>query len=234
MVKILLGLLVTLGLGASEVSKKEMTIYCAGPLFNAYERTMMADIAQVFEEAGYKTFLPHRDGIEFSKVIHELGQSSISEEAACKMLSRAIFDLDAYQVAIRCDAVVCSLNGRVPDEGAVSESAIAWCFQKPVIYYKNDSRGLGSLSGHEHDNSLVLGLSQFEVVPEIEQLPDALFKKLANFPPAQTVLHPQGPASLQLKRGEQIWKLIQKSKQSETFLTEFSLLLNQFYAQGAE
>ncbi len=47
-------------------------VYCAGPLFNAYERDEMAKIACVLKDAGYATFLPQDDGIEFTRLAKEL------------------------------------------------------------------------------------------------------------------------------------------------------------------
>ncbi|OTP76147.1 Nucleoside 2-deoxyribosyltransferase [Caballeronia sordidicola] len=43
-----------------------LRVYCAGPLFNARERAEMDSIASVLEQAGFSTFLPHRDGLEFA------------------------------------------------------------------------------------------------------------------------------------------------------------------------
>ena len=37
------------------------SIYIAGPLFNIADRSYLEHIADVLEEAGFKTFLPHRD-----------------------------------------------------------------------------------------------------------------------------------------------------------------------------
>ena len=39
-------------------------IYCSGPLFCAEEVGGMSAIAKVLEDAGFQTFLPHRDGME--------------------------------------------------------------------------------------------------------------------------------------------------------------------------
>lgn len=204
-------------------------IYCAGPLFNEYEREMMADIAKVFEEKGFPVFLPHRDGIEYNNVIKKLETHFESVEVARQLLQYAIFDIDAYQVAMGCDAVVCSLNGRVPDEGAVSECAIAWVFQKPVLYYKSDSRGLGKEGG---DNSLVMGLSQFEVVSDMESLPSKLMEKMSEFPNAKTLLHPKSPALKQLNRGEYLWNKMsefRKNLDDEEYVEELKNLLIELY-----
>ena len=36
-------------------------VYIAGPLFDDHERSYLESIAKIFEDRGYKTFLPHRD-----------------------------------------------------------------------------------------------------------------------------------------------------------------------------
>ena len=35
------------------------SIYIAGPLFNIVDRSYLEHIAEVFEKAGFQTFLPH-------------------------------------------------------------------------------------------------------------------------------------------------------------------------------
>lgn len=59
------------------------------------------------------------------------------------------------------------MNGRVPDEGAVSEAAMAFAVGHPVVIYKNDAR---SLVGGK-DNPLVAGLSGCEIVNTVEAFP---------------------------------------------------------------
>ena len=36
-------------------------VYIAGPLFDDHERRYLESISKIFEDRGYKTFLPHRD-----------------------------------------------------------------------------------------------------------------------------------------------------------------------------
>src|SRR5207237_2250426 len=117
-------------------------IYCAGPLFNPAERREMDDIAGVLEAAGYTTFVPHRDGLEFARLLPELQHIVPSAPAADAVLRRAIFSLDVFQLLSRSDAVVANINGRVPDEGTVVEAALAWFACKAVVLYKNDSRSV--------------------------------------------------------------------------------------------
>lgn len=149
-------------------------IYCAGPLFNEAERVEMTAIADALVEAGYRVYLPHRDGMEF-RLIHELLIDRGHDPAiAGQFLHEAIFALDIYQLVKSCDAVVWNLNGRVPDEGAVSESAMAWILGKPLVAFSNDVRSL--IAGRV--NPLLVGLVDFSVVRSIEEIVPALREEL--------------------------------------------------------
>ena len=145
-------------------------VYCAGPLFCESERQEMAQIADVLVADGYAVYLPHRDGMEF-RLIHEvLVDRGWDPATAAAFLHAGIFALDVYQLAADCDAMVWNLNGRVPDEGAVSEAAIAWTLGKPLIAYKDDVRSL--IAGRY--NPLLVGLVDFVHVESIAAIPDAL------------------------------------------------------------
>ena len=149
-------------------------IYCAGPLFNESERSEMAEIARILEEAGHTTFLPQRDGLEFARLMPELRLQGLDTERADRALLQAIFSLDVYQLLKACDAVVANINGRVPDEGTVVEAALAWHAGKPLVLYKADSRSL--LNGS--DNPMLAGLGTFEVLDNLASLPSAMAKQL--------------------------------------------------------
>ncbi|MBE3117994.1 MAG: nucleoside 2-deoxyribosyltransferase [Candidatus Atribacteria bacterium] len=156
------------------MGRQPQRVYCAGPLFNAKEREEMAQVAKALEDAGYATFLPQRDGLELMPCVAALVARGFDERQAVAMLSRAIFALDIYQVVEDCDAIVVNLNGRVPDEGAVSEAAIAWCSGKALVGYKADGRSL--FLGQ--DNPLVAGLFDFSVCDTIEGVISAMTKQL--------------------------------------------------------
>jgi nucleoside 2-deoxyribosyltransferase len=145
-------------------------VYCAGPLFNLAERDEMTEIADTLCEAGYNVYLPHRDGMEFRLVLEELTERGWPLATAGQFLHAAIFALDVYQLVVECGSVVWNLNGRTPDEGAVSEAAIAWTLGKPLVAYKDDVRTL--ITGR--DNPLLAGLVDFELVREISAVPAAL------------------------------------------------------------
>ena len=150
-------------------------VYCAGPLFNQAERREMTEIADALCEAGYLVYLPHRDGMEFRLILEILVERGWPAPRAAQFLHEAIFALDVYQLAVACDAVVWNLNGRTPDEGAVSEAAIAWTLGKPVVAYKDDVRSL--IAGRV--NPLLVGLVEFETVDEVAAIPEALATALA-------------------------------------------------------
>lgn len=145
-------------------------VYCAGPLFNAAERAEMDSIARTLEAAGFSTFLPHRDGLEFARLKPELEKLGASVDEAAHILDRAIFSLDTYQLLERCDAVVVNLNGRVADEGTVVEASLAWHAGKPLVLFKADARSM--LSGS--DNPMLSGLGEFHVIDDIAALPQAV------------------------------------------------------------
>ncbi|MFM0646005.1 nucleoside 2-deoxyribosyltransferase [Paraburkholderia bryophila] len=147
-----------------------LRVYCAGPLFNAAERAEMDSIAHTLEAAGFATFLPHRDGLEFARLKPELEKLGASVEEAAQILDRAIFSLDTYQLLERCDVVVANLNGRVADEGTVVEASLAWHAGKPLVLFKADARSM--LSGS--DNPMLAGLGDFQVVAQVAALPLAI------------------------------------------------------------
>jgi nucleoside 2-deoxyribosyltransferase len=81
-------------------------------------------------------------------------------------MSEAVFALDVFQVLQGCEVIVANLNGRVPDEGTVSEAAIAWSRGKPVVGYKTDTRT--AFGGQ--DNPLVAGLFDFDLCVSASQV----------------------------------------------------------------
>jgi nucleoside 2-deoxyribosyltransferase len=157
----------------------EHRIYCAGPLFNPSERAEMEILAEALELAGFKTFLPHRDGFLYKAIVPDLVREGYPLDVAQWMARPAIFALDVYQVLVGCDGTVVNLNGRVPDEGAVAEGAMAWTAGKAVVLFKDDARS--KIDGL--DNALVAGLGGFRLVNHNAELPQALARVLTEHPP---------------------------------------------------
>lgn len=158
-------------------------IYCSGPLFCAEEVGGMNAIARVLEEAGFQTFLPHRDGME--AYVMRFGSSPLSSAipAIRTRVDYAIFSLDVYELIERCDAVVCNLNGRVPDEGMIVEASLAYAAGKPLVLFKNDIRA--PFGGY--DNSMLTSLVRGKIVRNLKELPEAFRKEMSEKTEAKTL-----------------------------------------------
>lgn len=182
-------------------------VYCAGPLFNQSERDEMKSIAQELTAADHSVYLPHRDGMEFRLVREVLIERGWDPTVAGQFLHEAIFAMDIYQLAIACDAMVWNMNGRVPDEGAVSEAAIAWTLGKPLIAYQDDVRSM--VAGRM--NPLLAGLVDFTTVRCIDEIPDALVLECQRTKSRQVDLE-RLPTKLRIaiERGEELWKALRK------------------------
>ncbi len=166
----------------------------------------MNAIAKVLEDAGYGTFLPHKDGLERYVLGFVNTSLNINILGMRDRIDRAIFALDVYQIVEHCEYFVFNMNGRVPDEGAVAEAGIAFATGKPVVLYKNDYRS--TFCGK--DNSMLLGLSVLDPVGDRKKLPSALLD-------AQEILEKQGspdkpalPAGLSrvVGQGRKIWRFL--------------------------
>lgn len=149
-------------------------IYCSGPLFRAEEVGGMTAIAQTLEHAGFDTFLPHRDGLE--PYVLRFGNAALPGllPGVRGGFDYAIFALDVYELLVACDAVVCNLNGRVPDEGMIVEASLAFAVGTPVVFYKADSRA--PFGGH--DNAMLTALAAGGVEERIDRLPERVQRAL--------------------------------------------------------
>jgi len=151
-------------------------IYCSGPLFCAEEVGGMSAIARTLEGAGFDTFLPHRDGLEPYVLRFSGGALPAIVPSIRERVDYAIFALDVYELTERCDAVMCNLNGRVPDEGMVVEASLAFAMGKPVVLYKADARA--PFGGR--DNAMLTALAHGAVEDRIDRLPDRVRRALAD------------------------------------------------------
>lgn len=163
----------------------------------------MSAIADALVAAGFGVYLPHRDGMEFRLVLEVLVDRGWDRAVAAQFLHEAIFALDVYQVIVSCDALVWNLNGRTPDEGAVSEAAIAWTLGKPIVAYQDDVRSL--IAGRV--NPLLVGLVDFERVDEIDAIVPTLQETLTQQTPP-TIAVADLPAKLQraCRDGAALWQ----------------------------
>jgi nucleoside 2-deoxyribosyltransferase len=101
-------------------------IYVAGPLFNTHERWYLERIAEAIEEAGYRTFLPHRDA-----GLVKLGSSE-------ERLRIFKVDIDALNAA---DLIVALLTGADHDSGTSAELGYMYALGKPCFGINDDKRG---------------------------------------------------------------------------------------------
>jgi nucleoside 2-deoxyribosyltransferase len=95
---------------------RKMLIYFAGPLFSEAEKRFNLRLSERLEEAGFRVFLPQRDGVDGTKPPYD---RMIREERR-----RAMFELDKQKV-FGSDVFLFVLDGRVPDEGACVELGLA-------------------------------------------------------------------------------------------------------------
>ncbi len=181
-------------------------IYCGGPLFNRPEQEEMAEIARTLEGAGFSVFLPHRDGFVFTDVHREFLRGGYDSGEASRMIQQAIFWLDVYEVLAGCQGLVLNMNGRVPDEGAVAEAAMAWMAGKAIVLYKADSRSL--IQGN--DNPLVLGLGNFVKVSTIPEIAYAFTQLFRARRPGKPPTLPQA-AKRVVEPGRRLSKLVAAS-----------------------
>jgi len=150
-------------------------VYCSGPLFSVEELYIMKKISDQIESEGISTFLPQRDGLEYylMSMVNEPYLTNKAFRRLNNLTGKAIFALDIYQIVEKCDSLVFNMNGRVPDEGGVVETAIAFSIGKPLVLYKEDVR----TEFNGNDNSMLTGLSYtFSYVASIEKIPSALKK----------------------------------------------------------
>ena len=94
-------------------------VYIAGPLFDDHERSYLESISTIFEERGYKTFLPHRD----AGVVKGEYTADIKDQIF-------ITDIEALNKA---SIVVALLTGRDVDSGTAAEIGYAFAKEKTII-----------------------------------------------------------------------------------------------------
>ncbi len=195
-----------------DTGRDKKIIYCSGPLFSPGERGEMLAISRCLEEHGWDSFLPQRDGIEALVMGMVNSPLNVNLFNVRRALDRAIFALDIYQLLERCDALVMNMNGRVPDEGALVEAAVAWTAGKPLVIYKDDART--AFKGM--DNSMISGLVRGRRVASIEALPGAIEKamvKITGGSDYRSAIPDDVARNVNL--GRRIWELMMKRRASK-------------------
>ncbi|MBN2078642.1 MAG: nucleoside 2-deoxyribosyltransferase [Spirochaetes bacterium] len=198
----------------NDAARVTKIIYCSGPLFSPGERGEMLAISRCLEEQGWDTFLPQRDGIEALVMGMVNSPLNVNLFTIRRALDRAIFALDIYQIIERCDALVMNMNGRVPDEGALVEAAVAWAAGKPLVIYKDDART--AFKGR--DNSMISGLVRSGRTGSIEAIPGEVKKALGKVPGTggdDYRRNMSGDVARNVKLGRRIWELMSKRRASK-------------------
>jgi nucleoside 2-deoxyribosyltransferase len=182
-------------------------VYCSGPMFSVGDKSEQQAIASALEAAGYKTYLPQRDGIEVGRVMqlldHPLLEGRIADSIMLEV-RKWVFALDMYQLLERCQSLVFNLDGRTPDDGSVVETAAAFTAGKPIVIYKTTP--ITMLAGA--DNPMIEGLSStWAYVAEVEEVPKALAKAIAAAKP-YSYSAPPNVASL-VSEGNAVWDVLE-------------------------
>ena len=127
-------------------------VYVAGPLFDEGERWFIEKVEALVADAGFVTFLPHRDNPPKTEF-------NVSE----------IFHNDKRGID-ECDVVVANLNGITTDDGTAWELGYAYATGKYLIGLHTDWR---ARFPHEVVN-LMLQCSLHQMVRSLDELREAL------------------------------------------------------------
>ena len=133
--------------------------YIAGPLFNEGERWFDEQIERIAAEAGFKTFLPHRDGKE----------GKIKSEAnICEIFKEDVKAID------QADIVIANLNGITTDDGTSWELGYAYAKGKHLVGVYTDWR----LQFKFQVVNLMLECSLHKMARSLDELKDYLQTKV--------------------------------------------------------
>jgi len=179
-------------------------------MFSSADLAQQGAVESELLAAGFTTYYPPSNGIEVAVVMGDVNGPMTLPAAKVNVIvtfvHKIVFALDVYQLVAVCDSIVFNMDGRVPDEGSVSETAIAFAANKPGVIFKTTP--ITMLGGQ--DNPLVQGLStQWQYVSEVTAIPAALDAAVS----AQSALGGsafQGGARLTatVELGEAVWNEI--------------------------
>jgi nucleoside 2-deoxyribosyltransferase len=191
-------------------SKAGSPVYLAGPMFSSADLWQQTEIDAILKKAGFTTYFPHRDGLEVASVMHRVNVGLALPPAqvleVVTLVHKMVFALDVFQLVERCESVLFGLDGRVPDDGAVSETAIAFAADKPIVIFKTTP--ISMLGGW--DNPMVQGLStEWGYVSDARKIPAALNKARAAQAKVKGPAAQAGPRlAATVALGETIWNSI--------------------------
>jgi nucleoside 2-deoxyribosyltransferase len=128
--------------------------YVAGPLFDEGERWFIEKVDQLVQDAGFDTFLPHRDNPP--KTAENVGEIFLNDKCGID----------------RCQVVVANLNGIMTDDGTAWEMGYAYANNKFIIGLFTDWRARFP-NGNEVVN-LMMQCSINKLVRSLDELDLAL------------------------------------------------------------
>lgn len=186
-------------------------VYLAGPAYISEEAHALEVIAGRLIRKGWEVYIPATQGLE----PHFLALAAAPPDGGLQrfreVLEKAAFAMEIFQVVERCDALVFNMNGRVPDEGGVFKTAVAFTAGKPLILYKRDHRS----KLHGNDNAMIPGLSySFSNVRKAKKIPGKLEQALrksegfADRPYAGDAVPPF--VRHITDQGRQVWEVLQR------------------------
>jgi len=157
------------------LSESKGLVCLAGPAYSPEEGHALEVLAKLLDRKGWEVYMPATQGLEphFLALAAEPPGSELQRFR--EVVEKAAFALEIFQLVERCDALVFNMNGRVPDEGGVFKTAVAFTAGKPLILYKRDHRS----KLHGNDNAMLPGLSySFSHVRKAKKIPGKLEKAL--------------------------------------------------------
>jgi nucleoside 2-deoxyribosyltransferase len=150
-------------------------VYIAAPLYSAKEQENNIEIDGVLRRAGYNTFLPQRDGFAYGDLFKQVQNEGYDYEEARSIALGIIMHLDVYQVCEGCDATVLNLTVRNPGEGTITEGALCFRSERPLVLYKGNNPSFVL----ENHSPLLTGQTRYQIVGKVDEIPDKL-KQIEN------------------------------------------------------
>ena len=150
-------------------------VYIAAPLYSAKEQKDNLEIDGVLRRAGYNTFLPQRDGFAYGDLFKQVQNEGYDYEEARSIALGIIMHLDVYQVCEGCDATVLNLTVRNPGEGTITEGALCFRSERPLVLYKGNNPSFVL----ENHSPLLTGQTRYQIVGKVDEIPDKL-KQIEN------------------------------------------------------
>lgn len=136
--------------------------YVAGPLFDEGERWFIEKVDRLVQDAGFDTFLPHRDNPP--KTAENTGEIFLNDKGGID----------------RCQVVVANLNGIATDDGTAWEMGYAYAKGKYTIGLFTDWRS--RFPNSNEVVNLMMQCSADKIVRSLDELAVALGEWLATNP----------------------------------------------------